>query len=481
MIIISKRFFVTAVAAALLILSITGISYQDMHFANGQEGGVCIDYEPTENTITITCDYAIFEDVVDTINDPAIISNLGDGEYLLNANLRVNKNATLAMTSDYGLQYLKIAGANGIIVNGKIQIDGVKITSWNASANDVIDQNINGSIRRGYIQFGASDGAEITNSEFAYLGYQGLGKRGFDLFGDGGASHDIEIRGNKFHHMWRAFYSKGAYNIMIDGNEYHHNINYGVDLHSGTHDVNITNNWIHHDPIGVICSVDCYHIFVERNKIYHNTKAGIFFSRGMQDSIARNNDVYNTSSGIIISESPNNQIYNNTIEGATSEGVLLFNPAEPDEGLTENNQVYDNIISGSNDGINATRSHNNILGDNKFSNITSSEYHLTRNSNIRIIDQDFDNASITAEKGSGTTNTVEIIHSGVIEVTEVNDVGQYDNNNNNNNNNNIYHGINGSIYYHDTDDKPYRKVMNDGSSIMLNSQRTYTILKSLFS
>ena len=460
MVVISKGFFFTA-AAAVLIYSMISISYQNLHFANGQEGEVCIDHEPIENTITIACDYASFRDVVGTMNDPAIIANLGDGQYLLKANLQVNNGATFAMTSnDDGLQYLKIAGANGIIVNGKIQIDGVKITSWDASASDVIDQNMNGTIRRGYIQFAASEGAQIINSEFAYLGYQELGRRGFDLFGDGGPSHDMMIKGSKFHNMWRAFYSKGAYNITIDGNEFHHNINYGVDLHSGTHDVNITNNWIHHDPIGVICSVDCYHIVIEGNKIHHNTKAGIFFSRNMQESIARSNNIYNTSSGIILSESPNNHIYNNTIEATTSQGVLLFNPAVADEGLTEKNHVYNNTISDSGDGINATRSHSNILGDNKFSNITSSEYHLTGNSNIRIMDQDFDNASITAEKGSGTINTVEIVYSGIIEVTEVNDEEGYNNN---------YHRINESKYYYNTDNNPYRKVMNDGGSIIVNS------------
>jgi mannuronan 5-epimerase len=460
MVVISKGFFVIA-ATLTLIFSMRCMSYQDVHFANGQEGGVCIDYEPTENTITITCDYASFGNLVDTISDPAIIANLGGGEYLLQANLRVGHGATFAMSSDDGLQYLKIAGTNGIIVNGKIEIRDVKITSWGASANDEIDQNINGSIRRGYIQFGASEGAQITNSEFAYLGYNELGKRGFDLFGDGGASHDMEIRDSKFHHMWRAFYSKEAYNVTIDGNEYHHNINYGVDLHSGTHDVNIINNWIHHDPIGVICSVNCYNILIEGNKIEDITKAGIFLSRNMSDSIARNNHVSNTSTGIILSESPNNQIYSNTIEATTSEAILLFNPAEPDEGLTENNHLYDNTISDSTNGINATRSHSNVLGDNKFSNITSNEYHLTRNSNIRIIDQDFDNASVTAEKGSGSSNTVEIAYSGIIEVTEVNDDREEEYANN------IYRSTNESKYYHDTDNKPYRKVMNDSSSIII--------------
>jgi mannuronan 5-epimerase len=462
MVIISKRFFIAVAAmTVVLIFSMIGILYQDMYFANGQEGEICIDYELTVNTITITCNYASFQEVVATINDPAIIANLGDGEYLLKANLQVNNGATLGMTSNEdGLRYLKIAGANGIIVNGKIQIAGVKITSWDTSTNDVVNQNMNGSISRAYIQFAESEGAQIMNSEFAYLGYQQLGKRGFDLFGDGEASHDMEIRGNKFHHMWRAFYSKGAYNITIDGNEYHDNINYGVDLHSGTHDVTITNNWIHHDPIGVICSVDCYHIVIDGNKIYHNAKAGIFFSRGMQDSIATNNYIYDTSYGIIISESPNNQIYNNTIEAASS-GVLLFNPAEPDEGLTEKNRVYNNTISASDSGINSTRSHSNMLGDNKFFNITSSEYHLTGNSNIRIIDQDFHNTSITAVKGSRTINTIEITYSGIIKVTELNDREGHDNNN--------YHSINESKYYYNTDNKPYRKVMNYSGSIMVNS------------
>jgi parallel beta-helix repeat protein len=432
--------------------------HQERYLAYAGSG--CIEYEAAESTINIICD-ASFRDVIGTINDPAILENLGNGEYLLQANLQVNDGVTFEMSSDDdGLQYLKIAGANGIIVNGKIQIRDVKITSWDPSTNKIIDQNINGTIGRGYIQFGASEGAQIINSEFAYLGYQELGRRGFDLFGDGGPSHDMMIKGSKFHNMWRAFYSKEAYNVTIDGNEFHHDINYGVDLHSGTHDVNITNNWIHHDPIGVICSVDCYHIVIEGNKIHHNTKAGIFFSRNMQESIARSNNIYNTSSGIILSESPNNHIYNNTIEATTSQGVLLFNPAVADEGLTEKNHVYNNTISDSGDGINATRSHSNILGDNKFSNITSSEYHLTGNSNIRIMDQDFDNASITAEKGSGTINTVEIVYSGIIEVTEVNDEEGYNNN---------YHRINESKYYYNTDNNPYRKVMNDGGSIIVNS------------
>jgi hypothetical protein len=141
---------------------------------------------------------ASFLDVVQTINDPEILEDLGNGEYILNANLEVADGVTFEMTSNGdGLQYLKIAGANGIVVYGKILINGVTITSWDISSEDVIQQNINGIIRRGYVQFAASEGAQIINSEFGYLGDVELGRRGFDLYGEG-PSHDMEIRGSKF-------------------------------------------------------------------------------------------------------------------------------------------------------------------------------------------------------------------------------------------------------------------------------------------
>jgi hypothetical protein len=53
------------------------------------------------------------------------------------------------MTSNgHNVQYLKIAGPNGIIVYGKILIYGIQITSWDVSDNEVIQQNINGTIHR---------------------------------------------------------------------------------------------------------------------------------------------------------------------------------------------------------------------------------------------------------------------------------------------------------------------------------------------
>ena len=167
---------------------------QQPHFAYAQR--TCIDYDESENTITITCDTASFRDVADTINDQAVLSNLGNGEYLLNANLEVDDGATFSMSqNDDGIKWLKIAsGANGIIVNGRIEIDGVRITSWDTTSNSPVFQTSDGLIPRAYINLRGSESDDddgdggvggssnfIRNSEVAYLGYQDFGKRGFDL------------------------------------------------------------------------------------------------------------------------------------------------------------------------------------------------------------------------------------------------------------------------------------------------------------
>ena len=458
---------------AFILFSMTLISTKQLQFTNASTA--CVGYQSGINTIAINCD-ASFVDVVQAINDPEILEQEeeAEGQYILKANLDVVDGVTFEMTSEGdGLQYLKIAGENGIIVHGKILIDGVIITSWDTEEDNVIEQDMNGTIRRGYIQFAASEGSQIINSEFGYLGDVQPGRRGFDLFGEG-PSHDMVIRGSTFHDMWFAFYSNSAYNITVDGNEYYDNIQYALDPHTTTHDMNITNNWLHDNPIGVICSDRCWNILIEGNLIEDTTNAAIFFSRNMTDSIARNNHVINARTGILLSESPNNLIYNNTIEGATSNGIRFLNPELPDDGVTADNIAYDNVISDSQDGVSASRSQNNVVENTTFSDIEENEYHLAGNSGLTIRGQQFDDAVISgegldvvldaddddAEDDEVTENVVEIVGSGTIEVREgANDDEDGDDDDDDEDEENSYN----------TDIEPYRKILGDGESIIVNS------------
>ena len=470
--VIFKRGFATVIA--LLLFSLTLISTQQVQFTDASTA--CVGYQSGVNTITITCD-ASFLDVVQAINDPEILEQEEQGgQYILKANLEVADGVNFEMTSSGdGLQYLKVAGENGIIVHGRILINGVIITSWDVSNEEVIPQDMNGTIRRGYVQFAASEGSQIINSEFGYLGDVEPGRRGFDLFGEG-PSHDMVIRGSKFHDMWFAFYSREAYNITVDGNEYYNNIKYALDPHTITHDMSITNNWLHDNPIGAICSDRCYDILIEGNLVEDTTDIGIFFSRNMTDSIARNNHVINARVGILVSESPNNQIYNNTIEEATSQGIRLLNPDIADDGVTEGNMVYNNVISSSEDGIAAARSQNNIVENTTFSDIESSEYHLSGNSALTIRGQQFDDALISGEaeeeddqatedqatEDQATENVVEIVGSGTIEVTGGANDGEEDGDDDSDEDEDEANSFN-------TDVEPYTTILGDGDSITVNS------------
>jgi parallel beta-helix repeat protein len=274
------------------------------------------------------------------------------------------------------------------------------------------------------------------------------------------------IRGSKFHDMWMAFYSKEAYNIVIDGNEYFNNIKYALDPHTATYDMNITNNWVHHNINGIICSDDCYNILIEGNLAEHNSNSGIFFSRNMTDSVARNNHVINSSSGILVSESSNNQIYNNTIEEATGEAILLLTPDIPDDGSTEGNIIYNNIISDSEIGVRASRSHDNVVQNTTFSDIESSEYLASGNSSMIIRGQHFDDALI-AGGDVETENIVQIANSGIIEVEE-NSEGNDDDDDDDEGD-----GDDGDdedeVNSYNTNDEPYTAVLSDGDSITVNS------------
>jgi len=91
------------------------------------------------------------------------------------------------------------------------------------------------------------------------------------------------------------------------------------------------------------------------------------------------------------------------------------------------------------------------LESNRFSNIQSSEYQLSGDASIVIRGQRFDNALI-AETGSSTNNLVKIVDSGIIEVNDPADDDDYEDGT-----------------YLNTDDTPYRKIISDGDSILINS------------
>jgi mannuronan 5-epimerase len=351
----------------------------------------CISYDSEENLITITCQSANLSDIYTTIGDQNVllkedgidvntITGNFDGDsntvWQLNAGITVAQNATLHIKST-DTSWLKILAdgetAHPILISGSLKIYSAKVTSWNPNTNnytmsqdsDRDGQSVNIGTPRPYIVVAddATGTTDITNSELAHLGYEagyGEGRTGLRYeAGDGSI-----IRGNEIHDLYFGLYTRGVGGMIIENNHIHDNIHYGLDPHTGTHDMIIRNNTVHDNgSTGVICSLDCYNITIENNKVYNNTKSGIMFSRNMYDSIAANNIVSNEDNGIVISESHNNEIYNNTVSDSGT-GIdidedsfdnivsnnTLINIPEPYEalylrdGASQRNTLYSNIL-----------------------------------------------------------------------------------------------------------------------------------------
>jgi mannuronan 5-epimerase len=274
----------------------------------------CISYNKSEKLISITCKHTDFADVSRQITDPNILkresaittTNISDNNnekiWLLNAGLKVEKNALLDINSN-DVTWLKIIPAkkspNAIIVDGSLKVDSVKITSWNPQTNDYVyfsdavkyDELQYEKELRPYIKVNseATGPTIIQNSELAYLGYSCSGCGGVTF---NGGENSI-LKNNDIHHIYKGFYSKGMGYMLIEGNRVYGNEKYGIDPHTGTHDMIIKNNTVYDNGhIGIICSLDCYNITIEGNEVSNHPSTGIMFSRNMYDSIARNNYVH---------------------------------------------------------------------------------------------------------------------------------------------------------------------------------------------
>jgi parallel beta-helix repeat protein len=326
----------------------------------------------------ITCAYANIVDIYNQINDNNILSKESSTEniWLLNAGLDIQRGATLYINST-DTNWLKIVSdginPNAIHVFGSLKIDSVKITSWNPSTNsygttngtrhsaeDKLVTHI-GTLRPVIkVEGDATGTTDITNSEIAYLGYEGGTSPGASGLSYYGGDNSI-IKNNKIHNLYFGFYSKGVGGIVIEDNLIYDNDIYGLDPHTGTHDMVIRNNIVYNNGgFGIICSVDCYNITIENNKV-HDNYHGIMLSRNMTNSIVKGNNIYNENvTGIAISDSYNNQIFRNTISNS-EDGVFLNVKAS-------NNQIFRNTISNSSNAIvfSSDAGSDNTLTDNKI-------------------------------------------------------------------------------------------------------------------
>jgi parallel beta-helix repeat protein len=353
-----KKSTIIIFAAVILVLSliVTTLTLSGYFMSPGQEsqGSACAHFEAPNRTIVVTCDSTISEISNTIANDDVLKKGSGEGEWLLNSSVVVLKGAVLTINEPEA-RWIKInsqgrshdvkevLSSTGdaiqstpyiIQVFGGLDLKGVKITSWNPVSNNYTFQKADGTVLRPYVTIEENaDPSHISGSEIAFLGYNSSRKQGLSYYGGDGST----LTGNQIHDLWYGFYSTKVGHILIDNNSIYDNLKYGIDPHTGSHDISVRNNQIYNSRIGLICSLSCSNLLFENNRIENNKEVGVMFSKNTVNSTARFNNISSSDTGISISESHSNKVHNNNVSN-TSDGIAVKNNST-------GNMIINNVIS----------------------------------------------------------------------------------------------------------------------------------------
>ena len=383
---------------------------------NYNEKNNCIKFNSITRQVFISClaKPVFLTDIYKKIHNPSVLNkdSLFKKIWILNASLVVNKGSILDINSNDTL-WLKILtnqkiNPYGIFIHGSLKIDKTKITSWDIKTNSFVKYNdtirskklvasrcisfcenlkenyTSGFIPRPFISISenSTGTSDITNSEIAYLGYNG--GHGIKTSGLYYASGDGSIiKNNKIHNLYFGFYaSSGIGNLTIENNLFYDNIHYGIYSHMGSHDTLIRNNSIYdNDDDALVCSLNCYKVIYTNNTIYENNGAGIVLNKNATQSSIKFNLMHNQLKPIILDDSNNNDIFGNKILNSKSNGISLV-------GNSSGNKIHDNVIQNTTTGISFKndKNKNSIHGNSVYSNQILSTKRKPIDANHDIMD-----------------------------------------------------------------------------------------------
>jgi parallel beta-helix repeat protein len=327
---------------------------------------VAVGYDAATNTITLRKGSATtLAALSHALDRPAALRERATGEWLLDANLRVERGAELRIAAPE-VTWLKLrSDASGFVsikaLGGKLVFAGVCATAWDSARNSFDDDDQDG---RSFVL--ARDGAQmdIDGAELSHLGYDANESYGvaWRLSGTSGV-----IANSRFGHNFYGLYSYEASDLVIRGNEVDHSQNYGIDPHTRANRLLIEGNVSHHNgKQGIILAEECSDATVRNNIVYANTLHGIvIYQRSNHNLVEGNTSYSNGLQGININDSSSNTVRNNTVYDNVEAGIGLGQDAQ--DNLLSGNIVRDNRK----DGISLySDAATNVLRDNQVSGNT---------------------------------------------------------------------------------------------------------------
>ena len=219
---------------------------------------------------------------------------------------------------------------------------------------------------------------------------------------------------------------------------------YGIDPHSGTHDMYITYNKVYNNNHGVICSVACYNMHITNNELYNNQRDGIFMDAGSHHSTIANNIIHDEDVAIQLPSLSYSEVYGNTItnskygiEFETQIGSVFDDDGRcvPYGCVSINNNVHDNNIKATSIGlwakngassntfaantingangdrgivVDGSKTSNNIFKDNHISNAKYSVRVTGGNTNTKFINNYLDTVAPSGEYTLASSSALKV-------------------------------------------------------------------------
>jgi parallel beta-helix repeat protein len=299
------------------------------------------------------------------LNKPDLLKETAPGEWLLGKTLEINQGASLKIAAPT-VRWLKLrsddAGKYTSVkaIGGGIDISGTCITSWNEAKGTVDEDYLNG---RGFIL--ARDGAQMTidKAELQYLGFGDVESYGLSWRTEGSGGH---ITNSLIAHLYFGLYSFDVGGLTVSDNEVRNNVLYGIDPHTGSHNLTIERNVVHDNgKHGIILAEDCVDSVIRDNVVYRNEHHGIVLYLHSDRNVIEGNETFgNAAQGININEASNNTIKSNRVYDNIESGIGIGQTAK-------DNVVQDNDVRGNQqDGLrlvseaSQTDVRNNVIGEN---------------------------------------------------------------------------------------------------------------------
>ncbi len=298
------------------------------------------------------------------VADQSALRELAPGEWLFGANLEVLKGASLRIASPT-VRWLKLSSAGQRFVTikaigGNLDISGTCITSWDSQQERADTEHLDG---RSFLL--AKDGGQMTidRAELRYLGFGAVESYGLSwrIEGTGG-----RITNSVVSHLYFGLYTYAVGGLVVEGNEFHDNVLYGIDPHTGSHDLRIERNVVHDNgKHGIILAEECTASVIRDNVVYRNRHHGIvLYLHADRNTIEGNHSFQNEAQGININESSNNTIRANHVYDNGESGVGVGQRSQ--DNLLDQNEVRANKQDGVRLVSEATRTtvQGNVIGEN---------------------------------------------------------------------------------------------------------------------